>query len=144
MQGDPEVLKVLGDVLAAELTAINQYFVHYRLCEGWGYKKLAEPYDAHHRAFVDLFNGMGNLLLGTSPLALNPSVDVQDVSGGAYFMQVLPSGITSPKREEWVNGQIELTATAGALATRRPFVIQVLCGECDCTAMPSTATLTLE
>jgi bacterioferritin len=41
MQGDPDVIKVLGDVLAAELTAINQYFVHYKLCEGWGYKKLA-------------------------------------------------------------------------------------------------------
>jgi bacterioferritin len=42
MKGDPEVLKVLGDVLAAELCAINQYFVHYRLLEGWGYEKLAK------------------------------------------------------------------------------------------------------
>ena len=42
MQGDPEVLKALGDVLAAELTAINQYFVHAKLCEGWGFKKLAD------------------------------------------------------------------------------------------------------
>jgi bacterioferritin len=42
MQGDPEVLKVLGDVLAAELTAINQYFVHAKLCQGWGYGKLAK------------------------------------------------------------------------------------------------------
>jgi bacterioferritin len=42
MQGDPEVLKVLGDVLAAELTAINQYFVHAKLCQGWGYEKLAK------------------------------------------------------------------------------------------------------
>lgn len=41
MQGDPDVLKVLGDVLAAELTAINQYYVHAKLCEGWGFKKLA-------------------------------------------------------------------------------------------------------
>jgi bacterioferritin len=42
MQGDPDVIKALGDVLAAELTAINQYFVHAKLCEGWGFKKLAD------------------------------------------------------------------------------------------------------
>lgn len=42
MKADPEVIRVLGDVLAAELTAINQYFVHSKMCENWGYKKLAE------------------------------------------------------------------------------------------------------
>jgi bacterioferritin len=42
MQGDAQVLEALGDVLAAELTAINQYFVHYKMCEHWGYKKLAD------------------------------------------------------------------------------------------------------
>src|SRR5262245_52539418 len=42
MQGDPDVLQVLGDVLAAELTAINQYFVHSKMCANWGYHKLAK------------------------------------------------------------------------------------------------------
>jgi bacterioferritin len=42
MKGDPQVIEVLSDVLAAELTAINQYFVHSKLCENWGYKKLAK------------------------------------------------------------------------------------------------------
>src|SRR5262245_278516 len=42
MKGDPQVIDVLSDVLAAELGAINQYFLHYRMCENWGYKKLAE------------------------------------------------------------------------------------------------------
>jgi len=41
MQGDPQVLDALGDVLAAELTAINQYFLHYKMCAHWGYGKLA-------------------------------------------------------------------------------------------------------
>jgi bacterioferritin len=41
MQGDSQILEALGDVLAAELTAINQYFVHYKMCEHWGYHKLA-------------------------------------------------------------------------------------------------------
>ncbi len=41
MKGDPEIIDALGDVLAAELTAINQYFVHSKMLENWGYTKLA-------------------------------------------------------------------------------------------------------
>lgn len=42
MQGDPELIELLNDVLTAELTAVNQYFLHARMCENWGYHKLAE------------------------------------------------------------------------------------------------------
>jgi len=41
MQGDPEVIEALNAVLTAELTAINQYFVHHKMCENWGYAKLS-------------------------------------------------------------------------------------------------------
>ncbi len=41
MKGNDEVVQVLQDVLCAELTAVNQYFIHARLNENWGYKKLA-------------------------------------------------------------------------------------------------------
>jgi len=40
MKGDPRVIKVLNSLLAAELTAINQYMVHSEMCEDWGYGKL--------------------------------------------------------------------------------------------------------
>ncbi|HVU03134.1 MAG TPA: bacterioferritin [Polyangiaceae bacterium] len=41
MKGDPDVIEVLNAVLTSELTAINQYFIHHKMCENWGYEKLS-------------------------------------------------------------------------------------------------------
>ena len=41
MKGNDEIIQVLQEVLSAELTAVNQYFIHARMNENWGYKKLA-------------------------------------------------------------------------------------------------------
>jgi len=50
MRGDPAVIEALNDVLTAELTAINQYFIHHKMCENWGYQRLAKKTRAHpHR-----------------------------------------------------------------------------------------------
>jgi bacterioferritin len=41
VQGDQEIIDILNEVLTAELTAVNQYFLHAKMCENWGYRKLA-------------------------------------------------------------------------------------------------------
>ncbi len=42
MQGDPDVLRLLNEQLTSELTAINQYFLHAKMQENWGFTELAQ------------------------------------------------------------------------------------------------------
>jgi bacterioferritin len=71
MRGDAEVIEILNEVLTAELTAINQYFIHHKMCENWGYEKLSkkkreesidEMKDADHViARILYFDGVPNM-----------------------------------------------------------------------------------
>jgi bacterioferritin len=42
MQGDVEVLKLLNEQLTSELTAINQYFLHSKMQDSWGFTEIAK------------------------------------------------------------------------------------------------------
>jgi bacterioferritin len=52
MKGDPKVIDTLNDLLADELTAINQYMVHAEMCDNWGYKRLEKTIEA--RAITEM------------------------------------------------------------------------------------------
>lgn len=41
MKGDKDIIEVLNAVLSAELAAINQYFIHHKMLDDWGYPKLS-------------------------------------------------------------------------------------------------------
>jgi bacterioferritin len=42
VQGDAAIIELLNEALTAELTAVNQYFVHAKMLENWGYERLAQ------------------------------------------------------------------------------------------------------
>src|SRR5262245_66594480 len=44
MKGSPKIIELLNNELTKELTAINQYFIHSKMCENWGYLALAKKY----------------------------------------------------------------------------------------------------
>ena len=44
MEGSPKIIEFLNEALSAELAAINQYFAHSKLCENWGWNRLASKY----------------------------------------------------------------------------------------------------
>jgi bacterioferritin len=44
VQGNPDVIELLNEVLTAELTSINQYFVDAKMCQNWGYQRLAHHF----------------------------------------------------------------------------------------------------
>jgi bacterioferritin len=42
MKGNAGIIDALNDILTAELTAINQYFIHHKMCKNWGYDRLSK------------------------------------------------------------------------------------------------------
>jgi len=50
MKGNAKVIEALNEVLTAEITAINQYFIHAKMCQNWGYKRLEQ---ANHEEAID-------------------------------------------------------------------------------------------
>lgn len=57
MKGDPQAIAYLQAQLKNELTAINQYFVHYRMFKHWGFDKLAKKEYSESTACCNCWHG---------------------------------------------------------------------------------------
>jgi bacterioferritin len=117
MQPEPGIVELLNDVLTAELTAVNQYFVHAKMCDNWGFTHLAshirdESIDEmkHAESLVErilFFGGVPNLQR-LSALRVGETVREQ-------FQNDL--AVESEARDR-LNRGIEACVTAGDNGTR--------------------------
>ena len=117
MKGSKEVIEVLQDVLCAELTAINQYFIHARMCQNWRYKGLADHiYQEsigemkHAQALIDrilYFDGVPNM---QKYMKINVGATVKEMH--TFDLEVEKDAV------ERLNKGIELARSKGDNGTR--------------------------
>ena len=87
MKGNADVIKILNDVLRKELTGINQYFIHAKMCKNWGYEVLA---DVHWHESIDEMKHADRLIERIIFLEGVPNVAAYDkISVGANVKQQL-------------------------------------------------------
>jgi bacterioferritin len=119
MKGDPKIIDLLNEVLTNELTAINQYFLHARICENWGFERLYKKFrdesidemkDADHLIERILYlEGLPNLQrLGKINIGENvPEMLRLDYEIEKHAIGVLNRGIAQA-RDTGDNGTAEL------------------------------------
>ncbi len=99
MRGNDTVLAYLNEQLKAELTAINQYFLHAEMCENWGYKRLAsygkkESIDEmkHAEALIErlLFLEGTPVMTELFPLRIGANVKAQLENDLALELEAVP------------------------------------------------------
>ena len=120
MRGNDKVLKDLGDALKAELTAINQYFLHSKMCDNWGYRRLGAYYRkesieemVHAEKLMDriLFLEGAPNMTDIGPIKIGANVKAQFESDLALEMHAVKQ----------LNGAIKTATEAGDNASRALF-----------------------
>lgn len=120
MKGKPEIIDALNDVLTGELTAVNQYFLHARMCENWGYKRLgakvrAESIDEMKHA--DKLVGRILFLEGLPNLQRLGKLTIGETVPEQLKLDLAVEQVAISK----LNGYIELARSLGDNGTRELF-----------------------
>jgi len=95
MKGNPEILKVLNDLLSDELTAIHQYMVEAEMCENWGYDKL---HAAFQKIAIDEMHHAEWLIQRILFLEGHPTIKLGELNIGATVSDMV-SGVISAEGE---------------------------------------------
>lgn len=91
MKGSPDVIKVLNDVLRKELTGINQYFIHAKMCKNWGYELL---YEVNWKESIDEMKHADQLMERILFLEGVPNISAYDkISVGSTVKQQLENDL---------------------------------------------------
>jgi bacterioferritin len=106
MQGDPEVIALLNEQLTSELTAINQYFLHAKMQQNWGYTELAEK--TRHESIEEM----------------NHAEEITDrilfLEGLPNYQRLLPLRVGQTVREQF---QADLSVELDVVERLRPGII---------------------
>jgi bacterioferritin len=116
MKGNQQLIKTLNNLLADELTAINQYMVHSEMCADWGYEKLHEHLEK--RAIVEMKHAeklIGRILFleGTPTVSKLNSIHI----GSDITKQLNNDHNAEEEAIKAYNAAIKLAADAGDYAT---------------------------
>jgi bacterioferritin len=103
MQGDPEVIALLNEQLTSELTAINQYFLHAKMQQNWGYTELAEK--TRHESIEEMHH------------AEEVTDRILFLDGLPNYQKLLPLRIGQTVREQF---QADLSVELDVVARLRP------------------------
>ncbi|GBC96106.1 Bacterioferritin [bacterium HR16] len=95
MKGNPEILKVLNDLLSDELTAIHQYMVEAEMCGNWGYDKL---HAAFQKIAIDEMHHAEWLIQRILFLEGHPTIKLGELNIGATVSDMV-SGVISAEGE---------------------------------------------
>ena len=129
MEGNEKVVQCLGEALKAELTAINQYFLHAKMCESWGYLRLAGYYRkesieemVHAEKLINriLFLDGAPNMTDIGPINIGKNVKAMFESDLALELHAV----------HHLNGAIQIAVAAGDNASRALFE-QILAEEED-------------
>ncbi len=92
MKGNPEILKVLNELLSDELTAIHQYMVEAEMCENWGYDKL---HAAFQKIAIDEMHHAEWLIQRILFLEGHPTIKLGELHIGATVSDMIHSVISA-------------------------------------------------
>ena len=120
MRGNDKVIQQLGEALKGELTAINQYFLHSKMCSNWGYRRLSAYYRKESiEEMVHAEKLMDRILFleGTPNMS-----DIGPIKVGANVKAQFESDLALEMRaSKQLNEAVEIAVAAGDNASRALF-----------------------
>ena len=119
MQGRPEIIELLNEVLTAELTAVNQYFGHAKMQKNWGYEKLAER--TQHES-IDEMKHAEELIERLLFLDATPKMEYMALSVGTNVKEQLEADLKlETNAVEMYNTAVKVSREAGDDTSRDLF-----------------------
>jgi bacterioferritin len=106
MIGDPEIIALLNEQLTSELTAINQYFLHAKMQQNWGYTELAKK--TRHESIEEMEH------------AEEITDRILFLEGLPNYQKLLPLSIGQTVREQF---QADMNIELSVVARLRPGII---------------------